>query len=91
MHSVAVRGRQRIDVTLYILIVLSSSGCGGHGPSDGIEPFLTHLSRAATLVIVLCSLSLYGLADDIPHLEKKDGRFALIVGGEPFLMLGAQM
>jgi len=49
------------------------------------------LSRAATLLIVLCSLSLYSFADDIPHLEKKDGRFALVVGGQPFLMLGAQI
>lgn len=52
---------------------------------------MTHLSRAATLLIVLCSLSLYSFADDIPHLEKKNGRFALIVGGQPFLMLGAQI
>lgn len=52
---------------------------------------MTHLSRAATLLIVLCSLSLYSFADDIPHLEKKDGRFALIVDGQPFLMLGAQI
>ena len=52
---------------------------------------MTHLSRAATLLIVLCSLSLYSFADDIPHLEKKDGRFALVVGGQPFLMLGAQI
>lgn len=55
------------------------------------ELSLTHLSRAATLLIVLCSLSLYSFADDIPHLEKKDGRFALIVDGQPFLMLGAQI
>ena len=52
---------------------------------------MTHFSRAATLLIVLSSLSLYACAQDIPHLEKKDGRFALIVGGEPFLMLGAQI
>lgn len=52
---------------------------------------MTHLSRAATLLIVLCSLSLDSFADDIPHLEKKNGRFALIVGGQPFLMLGAQI
>jgi beta-galactosidase GanA len=52
---------------------------------------LTHFSRAATLLIVLSSLSLYSCAQDIPHLEKRDGRFALIVEGEPFLMLGAQI
>jgi beta-galactosidase GanA len=52
---------------------------------------LTHFSRAATLLSVLSSLSLYSCAQDIPHLEKRDGRFALIVEGEPFLMLGAQI
>jgi beta-galactosidase GanA len=31
------------------------------------------------------------LADDIPRLEKKDGRFAMIVEGKPFLILGAQI
>lgn len=28
---------------------------------------------------------------DIPHLEKRDGRFALIVDGKPFLILGGQI
>jgi len=28
---------------------------------------------------------------DIPHLEKRDNRFALIVDGKPFLMLGGQI
>ena len=27
-------------------------------------------------------------SSDIPRLEKKDGRFALIVDGKPFLVLG---
>lgn len=52
---------------------------------------MTRLSRAAALLIVLCSLSIYSIAEDMPHLEKKDGRFALIVEGKPFLMLGAQI
>jgi hypothetical protein len=30
-------------------------------------------------------------SNDIPHLEKKDGRFALIVDGKPFLVLGGQI
>jgi hypothetical protein len=30
-------------------------------------------------------------SSDIPHLEKKDGRFALIVDGKPFLVLGGQI
>ncbi|WP_348268490.1 DUF5597 domain-containing protein [Edaphobacter paludis] len=52
---------------------------------------MTRLSRAVTLLVVLCGASLYSVADDIPRLEKKDGRFALIVEGKPFLMLGAQI
>jgi hypothetical protein len=30
-------------------------------------------------------------SSDIPHLEKKDGRYALIVDGKPFLVLGGQI
>jgi hypothetical protein len=30
-------------------------------------------------------------SNEIPHLEKKDGRFALIVDGRPFLVLGGQI
>ena len=30
-------------------------------------------------------------SSDIPHLEKKDGRFAFIVDGKPFLVLGGQI
>ena len=52
---------------------------------------MTRFTRAITLLIVLCGLSLYSIADDMPHLEKKDGRFALMVEGKPFLMLGAQI
>ena len=52
---------------------------------------MTRLSRAVTLLVVLCGISLYSFADDMPRLEKKDGRFALIVEGKPFLMLGAQI
>jgi hypothetical protein len=29
--------------------------------------------------------------NDIPHIEKRDGRFALIVDGKPFLVLGGQI
>ena len=28
---------------------------------------------------------------EIPHLEKRDNRFALIVDGKPFLILGGQI
>lgn len=41
--------------------------------------------------MALCGLSAYSIADSMPHLEKKDGRFALMVEGKPFLMLGAQI
>jgi beta-galactosidase GanA len=30
-------------------------------------------------------------SSDIPHLEKRDGRYALIVDGKPFLVLGGQI
>jgi beta-galactosidase GanA len=30
-------------------------------------------------------------SSDIPHLEKKDGRYAFIVDGKPFLVLGGQI
>ena len=30
-------------------------------------------------------------SSEIPHLEKRDGRFALIVDGKPFLVLGGQI
>jgi hypothetical protein len=30
-------------------------------------------------------------AQQAPHLEKRDGRFAMVVDGKPFLMLGAQI
>jgi len=49
------------------------------------------LTRAVTLLALLASLSLYSVADDMPRLDKKDGRFALMVDGKPFLMLGSQI
>jgi hypothetical protein len=43
--------------------------------------------------LVLGSLNLQTRAqsNDIPHLEKRDDRFALIVDGKPFLLLGGQI
>ena len=43
------------------------------------------------LLALLCALSACALADDMPRIEKKDGRFAMIVAGKPFLILGAQI
>lgn len=52
---------------------------------------MRQLTRAVALLAILCSLNVSSLADDMPRLEKKDGRFALMVEGKPFLMLGAQI
>jgi hypothetical protein len=48
------------------------------------------LFRAALLTI-LCVLPVCALADDMPRIEKKDGNFAMVVDGKPFLILGAQI
>jgi beta-galactosidase GanA len=39
----------------------------------------------------LCLLAADVLAADIPRLEKKDGRFTLVVDGKPMFVLGAQI
>ena len=52
------------------------------------------LHRVTRHVVVLSSLCLLAanlLASDIPRLEKKDGRFTLVVDGKPMLLLGAQI
>ncbi len=43
----------------------------------------------AVVVMGLAAASLS--AQEMPRVEKKDGRFALMVDGKPFLMLGAQI
>ncbi len=43
------------------------------------------------LLVILCVVPAYALADDMPRIEKVDGRFAMVVDGKPFLMLGAQI
>jgi hypothetical protein len=58
----------------------------------GVEvDVLKNLASALLLMATLGPLSSLAFAQDIPHLEKKDGRFALVVDGKPFLMLGAQI
>ena len=50
--------------------------------------------RPFTFFRLLLILSLFPgllLAQDAPRIAKKDGRFALIVDGKPYLMLGAQL
>jgi hypothetical protein len=58
----------------------------------GIEvDVLKSLTPALLLMATLAPLSSLASAQDIPHLEKKDDRFALVVDGKPFFMLGAQI
>ena len=50
------------------------------------------LSKVACLVVSLfCLFVLAAQAADTPQLVKKDGRFALLVDGQPYLVLGAQI
>jgi hypothetical protein len=52
---------------------------------------LKKFAYAFLLLAVLGPLYSLAHAQDIPHLEKQDDRFALVVDGKPFLMLGAQI
>ncbi len=49
------------------------------------------LSYVLRFVLALALASSAVFAQDAPHIAKKDGRFALIVDGKPYLMLGAQI
>src|SRR5215469_18409969 len=46
------------------------------------------LSLVATLI---AGCALQALANEMPRLTKKDGRYALLVDGRPYLILGAQI
>ncbi len=39
---------------------------------------------------IFCLNIVYAQTNDLPHIVKKDNRYALMVDGEPFLILGAQ-
>jgi len=54
---------------------------------------MTGILRMAVPVMVAGALLQAGVAKaaEAPRLEKKDGRFALMVDGKPFLMLGGQI
>ena len=54
---------------------------------------MSGILRMAVPVMVAGALLQAGVAKaaEAPRLEKKDGRFALIVDGKPFLMLGGQI
>jgi Domain of unknown function (DUF5597)/Glycosyl hydrolases family 35 len=52
---------------------------------------LKNLASALLLLAIIGLQRSSACAQDIPHLEKKDDRFALVIDGKPFLMLGAQI
>ena len=58
------------------------------------ETFLSRSARVAVLVTAWLSLALPARAqvdrNPLPHLVSHEGRYALIVEGQPFLILGAQ-
>jgi hypothetical protein len=49
-----------------------------------------HIFRILTL-LYLCTAVAFAQSSDIPHLQKLDGHFALIVDGSPYLVLGGQI
>lgn len=56
-------------------------------------PYLYHFSRFPIMAVVLMNMlamSASFVSADIPRVVTENGRHALIVNGEPFLMLGAQ-
>src|SRR4026207_2162308 len=49
------------------------------------------LAFAKVFVAGVCILPTLLIAADMPRLQQKDGRFALVVDGKPFLVLAAQI
>lgn len=49
------------------------------------------LRLAAVLSVLVGGMMGMTRAQEIPHIEKKDDRFEMVVDGKPFLMLGAQI
>lgn len=47
-------------------------------------------ARSLFLAAAALTVSLASVAEEMPHLASKDGRFALMVDGAPFLVLGGQ-
>ncbi len=54
-----------------------------------MKPLCRRLALVAALTFLPCAA--FAAADDMPRLEKKDGRYAMIVDGKPLLLLGAQI
>lgn len=53
---------------------------------------LHHSSRCVAVALLFCAALVQGgFAQEPPRLEQKNGRYALIVDGKPFFLLGAQI
>ena len=52
---------------------------------------LTRIRRGATLLLFVAVAGLVSKAADAPKFVEKDGRWALLVDGRPYLMLGGQV
>lgn len=69
-----IRGAFALPIATVILLL---SGCG-KGPEKSIPPPVSKTAASPTVV------------HEIPSIVQKNGRYALLVEGAPFLMLGAQ-
>ena len=49
------------------------------------------LRRALTLLLLVTAACVFSGAAEAPKLVEKDGRWALLVDGQPYLMLGGQV
>lgn len=53
--------------------------------------FLARLSRVLTLLSFVTAVCTVSVATEAPKFVEKDGRWALLVDGQPYLMLGGQV
>ena len=72
---------------------LRSRRIGRYQPSQFRKgsPTLKFDRIGCAAAVLLSFWSIAATAQEMPHLEKRDGRFAFLVDGKPFLMLGAQI
>lgn len=49
------------------------------------------LTTVLSTLVATAAVSFSAIAQDMPRLESKDGRFAFIVDGKPYFLLGAQI
>jgi hypothetical protein len=59
--------------------------------SKGNRAFVTTLVRALLLLVLASGIHAISSAAEAPKFVEKDGRWALIVDGEPYLILGGQV